>query len=164
MISTFTYAQTLNYGIRAGVNISNLDFDPEPTFTNTHRNGFAFGGFLDYSFSESTSILTELQWSAEGAKDDDLRADYINLPIQLRFHFGDLSLGFGPQVGLKVWGKDDGFSTWAVSGILGGAYMITEELFVDARYSYGITNILDTDLTDAKAKNSNIQIGFGIKL
>jgi opacity protein-like surface antigen len=110
------------------------------------------------------SVLTELQWSAEGAKADELRADYINLPIQLRFNFGDLSLGLGPQAGLKVWGEEDGFSTWAVSGIVGAEYMITEELFIDARYSYGLTNILDTDLTDAEAKNSNIQIGIGFKL
>lgn len=164
MLSTFTYAQSINYGIRAGVNVSNLDFDPEPTFTNTHRNGFAFGGFIEYAFNEKNSILTELQWSAEGAKDDAIRADYLNLPIQLRFNFRSFSLGFGPQASLKIWGKDDGFSTVAVSGVFVTEFMITEELFIDARYAYGFTNILDTDLTDSKAKNANFQIGFGIKL
>ena len=54
--------------------------------------------------------------------------------------------------------------TFAFSGIGGLEYMITDELFIDARYSYGITNILDKDLTSVEAKNSNIQFGFGIKI
>ncbi len=69
------------FGVRAGFNISNLDFDPHPTFTNKHRNGFAFGGFVDYGITNSFSILAELQYSAEGAEAETLRADYIQLPI-----------------------------------------------------------------------------------
>ena len=65
---------------------------------------------------------------------------------------------------LKTWKNEDGFSTFAFSGIGGLEYMITDELFIDARYSYGITNILDKDLTSVEAKNSNIQFGFGIKI
>ena len=42
--------------------------------------------------------------------------------------------------------------------------MITSELFVDARFSYGLTNILDEDLTDIEAKNHVMQFGFGIKI
>ncbi len=42
--------------------------------------------------------------------------------------------------------------------------MITDELFLDVRYYYGFTNILDEDLTDLEAKNHVMQFGFGIKL
>lgn len=42
--------------------------------------------------------------------------------------------------------------------------MITDELFIDARFSYGITNILDEDFEGIEAKNNNIQIGIGIKI
>ena len=77
--------ETTKYGIRAGFNISNLNFEPAPLFTNAHRNGFFFGGFAEFMLSNSVFLNTEIQWSAEGGKDEDLRANYINLPVQLRF-------------------------------------------------------------------------------
>ncbi len=36
--------------LEAHLNVSNLDFDPDANFENKHRNGFAFGGFVDFSF------------------------------------------------------------------------------------------------------------------
>ncbi len=162
--STLSFSQT-EYGVRTGVNISNLDFEPDADFQNLHRNGFFFGGFVDYSFSESMSLQVELQYSAEGAKADALRADYIQMPIMLRFGLGDkFTVGVGPMASLKTWKNQDAFSTFAFSGIGGVEYMITDELFIDARFSYGITNILDHDLSGIEAKNNNIQIGIGIKM
>ena len=103
----------IKWGVRGGINISNLDFDPDPTFENKHRNGFAFGAFVDYGFTESFSILAELQYSAEGAEAETLRADYIQLPILFRFSLGDFfKIGAGPMVSLKTWGFEDGFSTF----------------------------------------------------
>lgn len=145
--------------------MSNLDFDPDATFSNKHRNGFAFAGFVDFGFSENVSLTTELQWSAEGGKDEDLRADYIQMPILLKLSTSDrLSFMAGPQISLKTWKNNDAFATFAFSGVVGAEYMITSELFVDARYSYGFSNILDKDLTDATAKNHVMQFGFGIKI
>ena len=158
-------SQDVRYGVRGALNVSNLDFDPDASFENQHRNGFAFGGFVDYGFTEDVSLLTELQWSAEGAKEDAIRADYIKLPIQLRVLLSDrMTVGAGPQVALKSWKDRDGFSTFTFSGVVGLEYMITDELFVDTRLTYGFSNVLDQDLTDAKAKNHVIQFGFGIKI
>ncbi|WP_040756657.1 porin family protein [Winogradskyella psychrotolerans] len=158
-------SQDILYGVRGALNVSNLDFDPDANFENEHRNGFAFAGFADFNLSDNLSLLTELQWSAEGAKERNLRADYLKLPILLRFSISDnFLLGVGPQIALKTWEYEDSFSTFVFSGVAGVEYMITDELFLDARYYYGITNILDEDLTDVEAKNHVIQFGFGIKL
>ncbi|MBR9915001.1 MAG: PorT family protein [Algicola sp.] len=163
--TSVTFAQEISYGVRGGLNISNLDFDPDATFSNQHRNGFAFGGFVDYGVSDQFSVLVELQYSAEGAKADELRADYIQMPIMARFAINDhITLGVGPMVSLKTWEERDGFSTFTFSGIGGVEYMITDELFVDARVHYGLSNILDEDLTDLEAQNTTFQFGFGIKI
>ncbi|WP_411896202.1 porin family protein [Winogradskyella sp. A2] len=157
--------QGTSYGVRGALNISNLDFDPDADFENKHRNGFAFGGFAEFGLSDTVSLLTELQWSAEGGKDEDLRADYIQLPIQLRLSTSDrLTFGVGPQIALKTWKNEDAFSTFAFSGVLGAEYMITSDLFVDARFSFGLSNILDEDSTAIEAKNNVIQFGFGMKI
>lgn len=166
--TTLSFSQTtkdVKYGIRAGYNISNLDFDSAPPIENRHRNGFAFGFFAEIPLSEIISVNTELQWSAEGAKEREIRANYFNLPIQLRFALSEnLTVGAGPQVSLKTWEDNDGFSTFAFSGVAGIEYMFTSDLFIDVRYSYGLTNILDEDLTNLEANNFNFQIGIGIKI
>ena len=164
--TTICLAQEVRYGVRGALNVSNLDFDPDATFNNQHRNGFAFAGFVDYGFSEDLALHTELQWSAEGGKDESLRADYIQMPILLKLSTSDrLSFMAGPQVALKTWKDNDGFSTFAFSGVVGAEYMITDELFVDARFSYGVTNILDEDdIPNLEAKNHVMQFGFGIKI
>jgi hypothetical protein len=164
-ITTVCMSQEVRYGVRAALNVSNLDFDPDATFKNQHRNGFAFGGFVDYGFSDTASLMVELQWSAEGGKDESLRADYLQLPILLRLAVSDrLILGAGPQLALKTWENKDPFATFTFSGVLGLEYMITDEFFVDARFSYGFSNILDEDLSDVTAKNHVMQFGFGMKI
>jgi opacity protein-like surface antigen len=163
--TTICMSQEITYGVRGAVNHSKLNFDPDPDFDNENRIGFAFGGFVDFGLSEKVSLLTEIQWSAEGSKDEAIRADYIKMPILLRFSLSDrFIIGVGPQPALKTWKDKDGFATFAVSGVAGIEYMITDELFIDARAYYGFSNVLDQDLTDAKANNHVLQLGFGIKL
>lgn len=163
--TTVSMAQDIKYGVRGGINISNLDFEPDADFENKHRNGFAFGGFADLALSEKVSLQVELEWSAEGGKDEELRADYIHLPLFLKFSFSDrLSVLLGPKVGLKTWGYEDGFSTFIFSGTAGLEYMFIDELFFDVRLTNGFTDILDDDSGRLEAKNHVIQFGFGIKI
>jgi len=165
LTTTLAFSQDSYYGIRGGLNITNLDFEPNPTFNNSHRNGLFFGGFVGWYISDNTSILAELQYSAEGAKPENLRADYIQLPVLLRFHLGErFTIGIGPMLSLKTWSFEDNFSTFVASGVGGIEYMITDRLFIDARINYGLTNILDEVLTPLEAKNTAIQFGFGVKI
>ncbi|RSK38533.1 porin family protein [Mangrovimonas spongiae] len=162
--TTVSFSQKDLYGVRVGYNISNLDFDPDANFSNQHRNGFAIGFFGEYALTTSMSIAPEIQFSAEGAKDRDLRIDYIQTPILLKFRLGDrFSIGAGPLVGVKIHEYEDGYKNFAFSGIGGLEFMITDEIFIDARYHYGLTNIID-DENDIEAKNTNIQLGIGIKI
>ncbi|SDS29170.1 Outer membrane protein beta-barrel domain-containing protein [Formosa sp. Hel1_31_208] len=161
-----SFSQETSYGVRGGLNISNLDFEPDATFNNQHRNGFAFGGFVDLGITETFSTMIEFQYSAEGGKADDLRADYIQMPIMARFTLADkFTVGVGPMVSLKTWKDQDAFSTFTFSGIGGIEYMINDELFVDARIHYGLSNILNEDISgDLEAQNTTFQFGFGIKI
>ena len=155
----------IKFGVRGGFNISNLDFKPDATFENKHRNNMVFGGFVEFFPKESYSIQTELQYSGEGGgKDESLRVSYIQLPVLFKLRFGPyFSIGAGPQVGVKVWSFDDGFKNFAFSGVAGVEYMISDIVFLDARYTYGITNILDNS-SNFEARNSNIQFGIGMKM
>jgi opacity protein-like surface antigen len=159
------FQSEIKYGVRGGFNISNLDFTPDPTFENKHRNNMAFGGFVEFMTSEAFSIVTELQYSAEGGgKDEALRASFIQLPILFKLHLGNkFAIGAGPQVSLKSWSYEDGFKNVTYSAIGGIEYMINDELFIDARYTYGLSNLIDND-SNFEARNTNIQFGIGLKM
>lgn len=164
LCSFYGFSQNAMYGVRAGYNISNLDFKPDPTgFENKHRNGFAIGFFGEYKLTNSLSLAPEIQFSAEGAKEESIRIDYIQLPIFFKFKLSDrFAVGLGPQASLKGHDYQDGLQNLAFSGIGGIEYLLSDEFFIDFRYSYGLTNIFD-DETGLDAKNTNMQIGVGLK-
>ncbi|HZW64010.1 MAG TPA: porin family protein [Flavobacteriaceae bacterium] len=152
------------FGFRVGYNISNLDFDPQPTMENKHRNGFVIGFYAEYFLSPAITIAPEIMYSAEGGKHDALRVDYVHLPVLLKFRFGErFAAGVGPQASVKVHEHEDGFKNFVFSGLAGIEYNLWEDYYIDLRYNYGFMNILDNDL-DLEAKNHNIQIGFGMKI
>jgi len=162
--SFYGFSQGTKYGVRIGLNISNLDFDGVPIDRNLHRNGFVIGFFGEFEFTKTFSVMPELQFSAEGAKLDALRLEYLQVPILLKFRLSEkFNIGFGPQVGLKIYEHEDGIKNFAFSGVGGLEFKLTHVLFLDARYTYGFTNIFDENLISADAKNTNIQLGFGYK-
>ncbi|MDX1470359.1 MAG: porin family protein [Flavobacteriaceae bacterium] len=157
------FAQETYYGFRAGLNYSTLNFDSNDDDVDG-RYGLVVGGFIDHEFSEKLSLLAELQYSAEGAKQRELRADYIQLPLMLRYKIGEwFKVGLGPQGAIKVWSHEDGFQNVVFSGVAGIEYMFTDELFFDLRYSFGLSDVLDDEIP-LDARNNYVQLGFGIKL
>lgn len=153
----------VKYGIRGGLNTSNLDFEEMTPFENKHRNSIYFGAFACIDLSRTLSLMPELQFSAEGAKAEPLQLDYIQIPVLIRFKLSNkIHAGIGPQVGLKVHKVDDNAKNIAYSGVAGVEYRITYALFLDARYTYGLANVFD-DNAGVSAKNRNVQIGVGYK-
>lgn len=158
--STF---QGVKYGIRGGLTNSNLNFDGTPTVENKHRNSIYIGAFAEIGLSKIFAIAPELQFSAEGANEEVLHLDYIQVPILFKFNLNSrLSLGAGPQVGLKVHKEDDNMVNFAYSGVAGIEYKLNYAMFIDARYTYGFRNIFD-DNVGVSATNTNFQLGIGYK-
>ncbi|WAC02846.1 outer membrane beta-barrel protein [Lacinutrix neustonica] len=123
----------------------------------------AIGFFVESRIAENLSFAPEIQFSAEGAKEEFLRIDYIQLPLLLKYEFAKfLVIGVGPQLSVKGHDYEDEKKNLAFSGIGALEYYLSDHLFIDFRYTYGVTNIYD-DKTNLDAKNTNIQIGFGVK-
>lgn len=105
-------------------------------------------------------------------------ANYINVPLMFKFYATpEFSIDLGPQVGFNVYNKvkvkgDD--ETYDLKDAtkpvdfgmgLGGTFNITDNAFVQARYTLGLTKVFKEDyvLGENKAKNGNVQIAFGMK-
>ena len=106
--------------------------------------------------------------------------NYINVPLMLKFYATpSFSIDFGPQVGFNVYSKmtasgkvgtieaketidlKDNTKTVDFGLGLGATYNLTNNAFVQARYTLGLTNVFDVN--DSHEKNGNAQIAFGMK-
>ncbi len=104
--------------------------------------------------------------------------NYINVPVMLKYYVAPaLSIDFGPQVGFNVYskntieGKVDKLKEKETTDMkkytktvdfglgLGLTYNITEEVFIQARYTMGLTKVFNVD-DDSKNGNGQIAIGF----
>jgi len=161
---TFSFSQDINYGVHFATNVSNMYYEVDGIRSNPHRNGFVFGAFVDFGLTETLAVMTELQYSPEGANLKDYKTDYLNLPVILNYNiFGGFKIGVGPQVGLKIHKHQDGFKNLVFSGVGMAEYMITDEFGIDFRYLYGISNVFDDDL-NLKATQGVMQFGFTYRL
>ena len=147
------------------------------------------GLMMEYKFNPHFAIAPEVVFAAQGGKvtrtvdlvksDCTYHTNYINVPVMLKYYVSPaFSIDFGPQVGFNVYSKmtakgkagnaeakwtDDlknGTKSVDFGLGLGGTYNLTDNAFVQARYTMGLTNVFKGD---GDCKNGNIQIAFGMK-
>ena len=121
---------------------------------------------------------TYMGWSLSQFGVKDITAtyytNYINVPVMLKFYATpSFAIDFGPQVGFNVYSKasvSDGDESLTIGlkdmtktvdfGLgLGATYSLSDNAFVQARYTLGLTQVFDGD----ESKNGNIQLAFGWK-
>ena len=122
--------------------------------------------------------LYEDGWVGEGPSTTMIsyQVNYINVPVMLKYYATPaFSIDFGPQLGFNVYSKytitgenvieqpahDHKKFTKAVDfGMgLGGSYNLTDNAFIQARYTLGLTKVFK----NPDSKNGNIQLAFGMK-
>jgi len=164
-------AQEAKFGVKAGLNLSNLTGDIE---NNSIKAGFQVGALVDIKISDNFSIQPEVLYSMQGAKFDDgkIELSYINVPVMAKFYVANgFSLEAGPQIGflMSAKAKEDGAGSEDIKDFLkstdfglniGAGYDLTENFNLGVRYGFGLSNIAEEgdDL-----KNSNIAIAVAYK-
>ncbi len=127
-------------------------------------------------------------------EESSVNLGYINVPVMLKIYpTKSFFLEGGPQVGFLISAKSknedtsnfvdgtsivesetvdikDNLKTLDVAFNLGLGYDFTENLFINARYSLGLTNVYDTPdflgglgVTELDAKNGTISVNVGYK-
>lgn len=165
-LGTTAFSQSIDLGIKAGANFASIT----DASGLSNKTGFHAGIFGGIKFSEKLGIQADLLYSQQGAKFDGGEFDltYVNVPVVLKYYlFQGLNLQAGPQFGFVV---DDNvkevFNNVAeakksdVSGVVGAGYDLPMGLRVDARYNFGLTEIID-GAGDVKSKNSVVSIALG---
>lgn len=176
-------ALTIKYGVKAGVNLSNMSNDMtfDPAFSM--GTGFQLGALVNFHWGQRTAsslpgtgllgLQPELLFSNQVIKSDggDIKLNYIKVPVMLKVYpSARLSVEVGPELSYLIssspeFVKVDGAAVkvgdckgFNFCAGFGAAYEFNFGLMVGARYSMGFTDLGKS----LKWKNSsNIQITAG---
>lgn len=167
--SSNAIAQKINYGAKAGLNVSNLYGN------NQDKNSlvtFHAGLFTQIEISEKLNIQPELLYSRQGADLNSLykaKLDYISIPIQFKYNvLPKFFLQAGPQVSFLVSDKaifyDDNIGTLDTDAKsvdfgfnTGFGLHLADGIFTEARYNFGISTVAE----NPDIKNGVLQISLG---
>lgn len=180
-LSTFSFAQGVHLGFKAGANIFKVD---GKSFKDEFKFGYNLGAFAEINFNQKWGIQPELLWNQTnyrtGDNFDDLypggksdvegKLNYISIPLLLTYRpVKVLSLQAGPQFGiLTSQDKDllgetkEAFKSGDFS-MLGGAQLNLGALRAGARYVIGLSDINDLG-NNEKWKNQGWQLYLGFAI
>jgi hypothetical protein len=179
-------AKVPRFGVKAGANLATLvtkDFPVTETYNVRSKTSLYAGVFANIPLGAVVNFQPELQYSSQGAKvthgfvggtekyEQDL--GYIALPLMFQFRTAS---GFyveaGPQASYMVSDEkkdvsgparpDLDFDRFDIAGAAGLGFLSRVGIGVDARYNFGLANIIDDGgaKTGLQVKNSVIQIGL----
>ncbi|MCB0459502.1 MAG: PorT family protein [Flavobacteriaceae bacterium] len=158
-------AQNTRFGIKAGVNFSQISVDANEfgSANSDSRTGFFVGGVADIEVSEKFHVQPELLFSSEGG--DNVPYNYINVPIIAKYYVAEgFNIQAGPQLGylVSVDGETDleGANRLGFSLDMGIGYDINENFFAVVRYDLGLSNLIDDSSIDAKQNSFQIGVGY----
>jgi len=152
-------AQNVRFGATAGYLNARASAKVEGITVSDSASGFYIGAVADFEVAENFNIQPELLYASgfdEGSG--------LFLPILGKFAISEkFNLQAGPQLTFSL--EDDipddvssvGFD---IAGGLG--YDITEDFFVEARYTFQINNSY-TGSEDIKARSNYLTVGLGYK-
>ena len=178
-VASFSYAQDLKFGVKGGLNLSNLVGDD---VENTDiRTGIYLGGFLNKPLNDHLSFQPELIFSMQGAKGEDgfsnndltFKLSYLNVPLLLKLQLGStdkVHLFAGPQLGFVLKSEieqEQGDMSGAqdvkdqTNGVdfglnFGLSFVVSDNMSLDVRYNRGLSKIFEEG---GKSYNSVIQLG-----
>jgi hypothetical protein len=170
-------AQQAHFGVKGGVNISNLHYNVNQP--SDSKVAFNFGVLAHIHASKTWAIQPELIYSLEGAKETianntlTFNLNYLNVPVLLQYMFNNgFRLEGGPQIGVLLSAKNKSgnstvtntnFQSTAVSIPLGVGYLTSSGIGLDARYVFGLSNI-NTNRNGPTIQSNVFQLGIFYQL
>jgi hypothetical protein len=173
------YAQEVAFGVKGGLNFSNLKMDD---VESSSRAGFHAGIFVRGKFNKFavqpevlfSTLENKIEYSG-GLGSLENSFTYVTVPVMLKFYVvSGLNLQAGPQFSFLVDG-DQKFETLIASGkrditdaykksdvslSLGGGFDFGFGLNIDLRYNLGLTDINEMEDGD-EVKSRVIMVSLG---
>lgn len=162
LTATFANAQKdMKFGVRGGIDMVSAK---SPSYTEeivpgfpvtvgggtVSTTGFYVGGFADFSIADKLTLEPGINYHT--ASKDGYKFDYLSVPLTFKYQVADkINVLAGPTLFYSMDSADADKTRFNLD--LGGSYDITENLFVDPRYSIGLTG-------DIKVNHLLIGVGY----
>lgn len=182
--SSMNNREELNFGIKAGINYSNIYSEEGDGFVGDGKVGFAGGVFVSIPLSSLIGIQPELLYSQKGFESEIFGADfkatfnYLDLPVLLQIKPTEqISILAGPQFSYLMSSKyeleglgsaeqdeleDDNNRT--TLGLTAGVDFNVQNFLISARGSWDLSKVnKDNSTSDINYKNQLFQITLGYK-
>lgn len=172
------------FGIKVGVNSSNLGATDDREFNNTKpKTGFSAGFTLDQAFSKKWYLLTGLEYTVKGSKIEygsnsvvNMTAAYIQLPLCAGFKIYPsdqiaILFNLGPYFAYGLHGKvesgerkEDTFSDQFVKnfdcGLSLGAALEWQKMCFKLGGDMGLINVMQKGNSEAQMENFALSVGY----
>ena len=147
---TFSQESRFSFGVKAGSNISNIN----DTSQTKYKVGFVGGVFANYKILPSLSLQPEVLYSMQGYKSkitgdyggapvvytDNVKMNYISIPIMVQYTYRGFYAEAGPQF----------------------AFNVKNSLDYEVSLSYYGNNVTHSDKLKDIAKDFDFAIGVGL--
>ncbi len=149
------HAQDVDFGITAGYLNADGKVEGGGISVSGSESGFYIGAVADFTITEEFHIQPEAVYASID------EADGILVPIMAKYYVADkLNLQAGPQFVFSLEDTPDEISSiqFGLGGGLG--YDITDDFFIEARYSFQLSNSY-TGSEDITVRSNYLNIGVG---
>ncbi len=186
-LTTTVNAQSISYGAKAEMNMSNFLLTDLDAQKSTMKVGPTLGGFVKFDVTENFAIQPELNFFYRqskmefGPKEDTFKQWGMQLPVyalgQTALGNGKFYGGVGPYVGLGFDARYDEADVNLYDEVAGvtpmnrwdfglGAligYEFNNGVQLNAGYQFGFVNQLDALKDDHKMRNQVVSVGVGYR-
>lgn len=180
MLTGYTIGAQSKFGIRAGLNVSNISFDNLPN--KSERFGFHVGVFADLPVvPDFISVQPELSYSVKGTafkplnQRQTLNMNYVDLLVPVAFKLGSIDIQVGPFVSYLISTPDytvfdenriiaDAF-TKLDAGLTAGLSYNFNRMLIGIRYNQGFLDVTkdNSRLLLGGGKNAVGQVSLGFR-
>jgi hypothetical protein len=173
LVACVSYAQQIRYGIKGGLNLSDIAIvnyiNPDAESQYNIKAGWHGGIFSAVDLNERFSLAAELLYSGKGVKAADrINLHYITLPFLTQYKVTEKVLAeFGPEIGYLFSARSrlgDVSNTWNNKLDLGldAGFQInlSSSVFFGMRFNAGISSVInhiDESATNYVSNGENIK-------
>jgi len=126
--------------------------------TTSSETGFYVGLFFtDIPITDELELQPEVNFVAIK------NLNQIQAPVLAKYNVAEsLNILAGPNFGFLL-DSSEGIKSFNLAIDLGVSYDLTEDFLLEARYGYGLTNLLENGDSNNSIKLSNFQVGIGYR-
>lgn len=179
-ISTFSFAQSLHFGLKAGANLQKIDGVP---FKDKYTFGYQAGAYAVVGITSKFGIQPEVLFSSVNADTatqfstvygfkqvDKVKLNYLDIPLLLNIKAAPfLTIQAGPQFSVLLDKNKsllkNGETAFREGGLsaAAGLQLNFTKIKIYGRYVAGLNNLNEVN-NENKWKNRNIQLGIGFQI